>query len=59
MESLVTRVNQNVGQADVSGGVSVVCWHRTTVKMFYGNLLQFVKKSNLVTRSNSVTLLVE
>ena len=29
-----------VGQDQVSGGVSVLCWHAAPVEMFYGNLSQ-------------------
>ena len=41
-----THANPKVGQDQVSGGVSVLCWH--------GNLAQLGKKSNLVIRSRSV-----
>ena len=37
-----------MGQDQVSGGVSVLCWLATPVAMFYGNL------QNLVIRSKSV-----
>ena len=34
-------------QDQVSGGVSVLCWHAAPVAyMFYGNLAQLGKKSN-------------
>ena len=40
-----------MGQDQVSGGVSVLCWLAAPVAMFYGNLLKFgnkVKISNKV-----------
>ena len=43
-----THASPKVGQDQVSGGVSVLCWH-----MFYGNLAKLGKKSNSVIRSRS------
>ena len=37
-----THASPKVGQDQVSGGVSVLCWHR--LQMFYGNLTQLGKK---------------
>ena len=49
-----THASPKVGQDQVSGGVSVLCWHTAPVAMFYGNLVQLGKKSNSVIRSRSV-----
>ena len=42
-----------MGQNQVSGGVSVLCWLAAPVAMFYGNLQNVVVRSNLVIRSSS------
>ena len=45
-----------MGQDQVSGGVSVLCWLAAPVAMFYGNLSQFgnkVKVGNKVQFGNS------
>ena len=47
-----THASPKVGQDQVSGGVSVLCWHAAPVA--YGNLVQLGKKSNSVIRSRSV-----
>ena len=49
-----THASPKVGQDQVSGGVSVLCWHAEPVAKFYGNLTQLGKKSNSVIRSRSV-----
>ena len=54
-----THVSPKVGQDQVSGGVSFLCWHDAPIAkflMFYGNLAQLGKKSNSVKRSRSVTV---
>ena len=52
-----THASPKMGQDQVSGGVSVLCWHAAPVAyMFYGNLAQSGKKSNSVIRSISVTV---
>ena len=40
-----------MGQDQVSGGVSVLCWLAASVAMFYGNLQNSVIKSSSVVRS--------
>ena len=49
-----TLASPKVGQDQVSGGVSVLCWHATPVAMFYGDLMLLGKMSNSVIRSRSV-----
>ena len=43
-----------MGQDQVSGGVSVLCWLATPVAMFYGNLQNLVIRSKSVINSSSV-----
>ena len=43
-----------MGQDQVSGGVSVLCWLATPVAMFYGNLQNSVIRSKSVLKSSSV-----
>ena len=43
-----------MGQDQVSGGVSVLCWLTAPVAMFYGNLQNSVIKSKSVFKSSSV-----
>ena len=43
-----------MGQDQVSGGVSVLCWLAAPVAMFYGNLLNSVIRSISVLKSSSV-----
>ena len=43
-----------MGQDQVSGGVSVLCWLATPFPMFYGNLHNLVIRSKLVIKSSSV-----
>ena len=43
-----------MGQDQVSGGVSVLCWLAAPVAIFYGNLQNLVIRSKLVIRSSSV-----
>ena len=43
-----------MGQDQVSGGVSVLCWLAAPVAMFYGNLQNLVIKSKSVRKSSSV-----
>ena len=45
-----------MGQDQVSGGVSVLCWLAAPVAMFYGNLQNSVLRSKSVFKSSSVTL---
>ena len=40
-----THASPKVGQDQVSGGVSVLCWHATPVAYIYGNHAQLGKKS--------------
>ena len=50
-----THTSPKVGQDQVSGGVSVLCWHAATRCICsMENLEQFAKKSNSVIRSGSV-----
>ena len=44
-----------MGQDQVSGGVSVLCWLAAPVAMFYGNLQKSVIRSKSVLKSSSVT----
>ena len=41
-----------MGQDQVSGGVSVLCWLAAPVAMFYGNLQNSVIKSKSVLKSS-------
>ena len=43
-----------MGQDQVSGGVSVLCWLAAPVAMFYGNLQNLVIRSKTVIKSSSV-----
>ena len=43
-----------MGQDQVSGGVSVLCWLAVLVAMFYGNLQNLVIRSKSVIQSSSV-----
>ena len=43
-----------MGQDQVSGGVSVLCWLAAPVAMSYGNLQNLVTKSKSVRKSSSV-----
>ena len=43
-----------MGQDQVSGGVSVLCWLAAHVAMFYGNLQNSVIRSKSVLKSSSV-----
>ena len=43
-----------MGQDQVSGGVSVLCWLAAPVAMFYGNLQNLVIMSKSVIKSSSV-----
>ena len=43
-----------MGQDQVSGGVSVLCWLAAPVAMFYGNLKNSVIRSKSVLKSSSV-----
>ena len=48
------RTNAQMGQDQVSGGVSVLCWLAAPVAMFYGNLHNSVIRSKSVLNSSSV-----
>ena len=39
-----------MGQDQVSGGVSVLCWLATLVAMFYGNLPKFGNKIKILSK---------
>ena len=43
-----------MGQDQVSGGVSVLCWLAAPVEMFYENLQKFGNKVKSVLKSSSV-----
>ena len=43
-----------MGQDQVSGGVSVLCWLAAPVAMFYGNITNLVMRSKSVIKSSSV-----
>ena len=43
-----------MGQDQVSGGVSVLCWLAAPVAMFYGNLQNSITRSKSVLKSSSV-----
>ena len=43
-----------MGQDQVSGGVSVLCWLDAPVAMFHGNLQNLVKRSKSAIKSSSV-----
>ena len=49
-----THANPKVGQDQVSGGVSVLCWHATPIANVLRNLAQLGKQSDSVIRSRSV-----
>ena len=46
------KCKSQMGQDQVSGGVSVLCWLAAPVAMFYGNLM--VIRSKTVIKSSSV-----
>ena len=48
------KCKSQMGQDQVSGGVSVLCWLAAPVAMFYGNLQNLVIKSKSVIKSSSV-----
>ena len=48
-----------MGQDQVSGGVSVLCWLAAPVAMFYGNLQNSVIRSISVLKSSSVISKIE
>ena len=48
------KCKSQMGQDQVSGGVSVLCWLAAPVAMFYGNLKKLVTRSKSVIKSNSV-----
>ena len=43
-----------MGQDQVSGGVSVLCWLAASVAMFYGHLQNLVIRSKSVIKATSV-----
>ena len=49
-----TNASPKMGQDQVSGGVSVLCWLAAPVAMFYGNLQNLVRRSKSVIKSSSV-----
>ena len=49
----IRNASPKMGQDQVSGGVSVLCWLAAPVAMFYGNLRNLVIRSNSVIRSSS------
>ena len=49
-----TNASPKMGQDQVSGGVSVLCWLAAPVAMFYGNLQNSVIRSISVLKSSSV-----
>ena len=49
-----TNASPKMGQDQVSGGVSVLCWLAAPVAMFYGNLQNLVIRSKSVIKSSSV-----
>ena len=49
-----THASPKVGQDQVSGGVSVLCWHAAPVAYVLWKLAQLGKKSNSIIRSTSV-----
>ena len=48
------KCKSQMGQDQVSGGVSVLCWLAAPVAMFYGNLHNMVIRSTSVIKSRSV-----
>ena len=48
------KCKSQIGQDQVSGGVSVLCWLAAPVAMFYGNLQNLVIRSKTVMKSSSV-----
>ena len=50
------HASPKVGQDQVSGGVSVLCWHAAPVAYVLWKLAQLGKKSNSVIRSRSVMI---
>ena len=48
------KCKSQMGQNQVSGGVSVLCWLAAPVAMFYGNLQNLVIRSKSVIKSSSV-----
>ena len=53
MVSTLEQCKSRMGQDQVSGGVSVLCWLAAPVAMFYGNLSKF---GNKMTIGNKVQL---
>ena len=49
-----TNGKSQMGQDQVSGGVSVLCWLAAPVTMFYGNLKNLEIRSKSVIKSSSV-----
>ena len=47
------KCKSQMGQDQVSGGVSVLCWLAAPVVMFYGNLQNSVIRSKSVLKSSS------
>ena len=46
-KNCLNKCKSQIGQDQVSGGVSVLCWLAATVAMFYGNLPKFGNKVNI------------
>ena len=49
-----TNASPKMGQDQVSGGVSVLCWLAAPIAMFYGNLQNLVIRSKSVIKYSSV-----
>ena len=45
-----SKCNSQMGQDQVSGGVSVLCWLAAPVAIFYGNLQKFGFKVKIVNK---------
>ena len=54
MVSKLEQMQVPMGQDQVPGGVSVLCWLAAAVEMFYGNLQNLVIRSKSVIKSSSV-----
>ena len=54
MVSTLEQMQVPLGQDQVSGGVSVLCWLAAPVAMFYENLQNLVIRSKSVIKSSSV-----
>ena len=50
----LNKCKSQMGQDQVSRGVSVLCWLAAPVAMFYGNLQNLVIRSKSVIKSSSV-----